>query len=470
MQAEVEARAASRCDRCAIRSTGGRRLRRAGAELSAAAAGWPCAMGAACAAAAAACAAIDELSSAVRLLDGEGLYTEALAAARLTFCTLAVAGSYVVRSAPPVDALVIDEASQATEPETLIPLGALPRWALVCGDPRQLGSTVLSAAARAGGLGRSLLERLMVELEAPHLFLDTQYRMHPAISAFPSRRFYGGRLRDGVDARAAPWERRHGRCWLGPWSLVDVASGREERPGGAGGSLCNAAEAEAVAATVVALRDEWGVAVGDSAALRVLALYSAQVQRVRAALGARGVRGVAVSTVDGAQGAEASVVLVTVVRANGRKVGFVEEARRLNVAITRAQRSLVVFAHVATLAAQDGALGALVDHAAATAALYPEEAVGRYDERGRSALATFRRRPPKAAEAAEASEAEGSEEEAADADAAAAALRERLRELDEIEVAARNAEAEREAKRQRVEAERRAPFAPPAEYSSELVE
>ena len=390
-----------------------------------------------------------------------------------------MAGSYVVRSAPPVDALVIDEASQATEPETLIPLGALPRWALVCGDPRQLGSTVLSAAARAGGLGRSLLERLMVELEAPHLFLDTQYRMHPAISAFPSRRFYGGRLRDGVgaDARAAPWERRHGRCWLGPWSLVDVASGREERPGGAGGSLCNAAEAEAVAATVVALRDEWGVPVGDSAALRVLALYSAQVQRVRAALGARGVRGVAVSTVDGAQGAEASVVLVTVVRANGRKVGFVEEARRLNVAITRAQRSLVVFAHVATLAAQDGALGALVDHAAATAALYPEEAVGRYDERGRSALATFRRRPPEAAEAAEAAEAEAAEaaveaaeEEAADADAAAAALRERLRELDEIEVAARNAEAEREAKRQRVEAERRAPFAPPAEYSSELVE
>ena len=359
-----------------------------------------------------------------------GLYTEALAAARLTFCTLAVAGSYVVRSAPPVDALVIDEASQATEPETLIPLGALPKWALVCGDPRQLGSTVLSAAARAGGLGRSLLERLMVELEAPHLFLDTQYRMHPAISAFPSRRFYGGRLRDGVgaDARAAPWERRHGRCWLGPWSLVDVASGREERPGGAGGSLCNAAEAEAVAATVVALRDEWGVAVGDSAALRVLALYSAQVHCGCARRSAaRGVRSV-VSTVDGAQGAEASVVLVTVVRANGRKVGFVEEARRLNVAITARSRL------ARRLRPRRDARGAgrrarrLVDHAAATAALYPEEAVGRYDERGRSALATFAAGRQEAAEAAEAEEAMeaaggGAEEEAADADGGGGAAR-----------------------------------------------
>ena len=77
-----------------------------------------------------------------------------------------------------------------------------------------------------------------------------------------------------------------------------------------------------------------------------------------------------------------------------RAIGFVEEERRLNVAITRAQLSLVMFGHVATLsAAHSDALGALVAHAAATSALFDESAVGGPYLRGGSHLDTLSARP-----------------------------------------------------------------------------
>ena len=103
--------------------------------------------------------------------------------------------------------------------------------------------------------------------------------MHPAIAAFPAARFYGGRLRDAPSVRDAathaPWVRQHGASHLGPWALLDVASGNEERD--LSGSLYNAAEARAVVALLRTLRDEWRVAVHELAVVRVLTFYAAQV-------------------------------------------------------------------------------------------------------------------------------------------------------------------------------------------------
>jgi superfamily I DNA and/or RNA helicase len=74
---------------------------------------------------------------------------------------------------------------------------------VLAGDPRQLPPTVTSPEAMSRGLAVTLFERLSSAGLQP-LLLDTQYRMHPAISAFPSLLFYGSKLRDGVAAADKP--------------------------------------------------------------------------------------------------------------------------------------------------------------------------------------------------------------------------------------------------------------------------
>ena len=249
--------------------------------------------------------------------------SEMLGSARLVFCTLTVSGCYLVRCMPPVDILVVDEAAQATEPEALIPLGLEPRAMLVCGDPYQLSCTCISRRAKAAGLERSLMQRLMDAGSASRFFfLEVQYRMHPAISAFPSHRFYSGRLKDASTCASRPGlfgaAVDSDSTWLGrPWTFLDVSgnSGHSEERD-AGGSVCNSTEAAAVVAIVCALRAR-GVDIGRTRSLRVLTFYSAQVRCVSRALLAAGVReGVMVGTVDGAQGAESDVVVLSFVRSN----------------------------------------------------------------------------------------------------------------------------------------------------------
>ena len=107
--------------------------------------------------------------------------------------------------------VVVDEAAQCTEPETLVPLVRGARHCVLAGDDAQLPPTVLSRAAARGGLGRSLFERLHAG-GAPTALLTTQYRMHSALAAYPSRAFYGGVVGTarGLDA-ALPLPRPLGR-------------------------------------------------------------------------------------------------------------------------------------------------------------------------------------------------------------------------------------------------------------------
>ncbi|KAG2005956.1 RNA helicase, variant 2 [Coprinopsis cinerea AmutBmut pab1-1] len=92
----------------------------------------------------------------------------------------------------------LDEASMATEPVSLIPLMKGCQHLALIGDHRQLPPVILSKEAQRLGLGVSLFERLTKEGVVPSVMLDTQYRMHPDISNFPSNEFYLGTLRDGT--------------------------------------------------------------------------------------------------------------------------------------------------------------------------------------------------------------------------------------------------------------------------------
>jgi hypothetical protein len=141
--------------------------------------------------------ALDALASEVLILDPAKLVRELLGSADVVFCTLASAGSSVVKSTSSIDDLIVDEAAAATEPELYIPFQLKPRRLLVVGDPVQLPATVLSRAAERLGLAQSLHERLMYDLNWDHIILDVQYRMMPEISKFPSARFYGSKIVDG---------------------------------------------------------------------------------------------------------------------------------------------------------------------------------------------------------------------------------------------------------------------------------
>jgi len=135
--------------------------------------------------------------------------------------------------------VVLDEATQATEPSTLIPLVRGCEACVLAGDPKQLPPTVTSAEAKGSGLQQTLFERLMRGGIEPFL-LDTQYRMHPALSRFPSAAFYGDRLKDGESVlelarRQAPPE---GFPWPAPGvplAFVDADDCSESRGGGQGG-------------------------------------------------------------------------------------------------------------------------------------------------------------------------------------------------------------------------------------------
>jgi ATP-dependent RNA/DNA helicase IGHMBP2 len=235
----------------------------------------------------------------------------------------------------------VDEATQAVEPAAILALLRADR-AVLAGDHLQLPPTVISAAAAEGGLGVSLFERL-AEAHGPGAMetLLEQRRMNEAIMRFPSDALYGGRLR--AHPSVATW-----RLDDQPLVFVDTAgTGFEEGTPEGSESRHNQGEAELVVREV-----ERVLALGVSPAdVAVISPYDAQVQRLRQLLASRVEDGLEVDSVDGFQGREKEAVVVSLVRSNDLgEVGFLSDVRRMNVAITRARKKLVVVGDSATVA------------------------------------------------------------------------------------------------------------------------
>lgn len=246
------------------------------------------------------------------------------------------------------DLAIIDEASQLTVPALLGALRFARRFVLV-GDERQLPPLVVSEAAAAGGLRRSLFAELLERWGATAtVALRRQYRMHPTICAFSSDEFYQGQLvtagaacsatlaleLDRADPMAATLAPEH------PLVFVDVP---RATPSASHGSKASVPQALIVRSLVLALLRA-GVPASD---IGVVAPYRAQVAAVRQRLAARGVTDVLVDTVDRFQGGERQVILFSfggrVESASGaRGTDFLADPNRLNVALTRAQRKLIL--------------------------------------------------------------------------------------------------------------------------------
>lgn len=246
------------------------------------------------------------------------------------------------------DWCIVDEAGQCTEPACWIPL-VRARKVILAGDPSQLPATVVSREAAANGLGISLLQRLVdVHGDCVHYRLSTQYRMHSDIMAFSSAEFYDNAL------HAASFVCRHvlsddstitkTELTESAVTFVDTSGAdyREEKEPD-GESWLNPDESTLVGELVQQLLNH---NVRPEQFL-VIAPYAAQVRLLDEHLRTRGIR---TATVDGCQGQESDVVVVSMVRSNvNNKIGFLADIQRMNVALTRARRKLIVIGDSSTI-------------------------------------------------------------------------------------------------------------------------
>jgi superfamily I DNA and/or RNA helicase len=246
------------------------------------------------------------------------------------------------------DLALLDEASQAHEPIALLPFEHADRVVLA-GDPQQLPPTVVSQEAVKLGLGTSLFERLLATHgDGIKQLLTVQHRMNEAIEAFSNGRFYGGAL------VAHPSVAHHLLCDLPgvardertvqPLAFVDTAgTGYNEEAPPESASKRNPGEAKLVEQEVEALLKA-GL---KPEQIGVISPYEGQVRLLSDLLRHDGLE---IDTVDAFQGREKEAIVVSLVRSNNdSELGFLADVRRLNVALTRARRRLVVIGDSATL-------------------------------------------------------------------------------------------------------------------------
>lgn len=267
---------------------------------------------------------------------------QVLNSAHVIFSTLCSSACKALTLSSSVDALIVDEAAAATEPELYIPFQHRPSKLLIVGDPKQLPATVISDRASKLGLAVSLHERLMDKCDHPYFMLDVQYRMHPEISQFPSV-FYDGKIFNGKNVLKSKNEGIPVLLYGRPYVFLQVNGAERETKSG---SLYNNEEATAIVSLVARFREshnsKWCSA---SDHLRIITFYKAQVALIKKKLTENGMKDVLVSTVDASQGSEADVVLVSFVRA-GCTPGFLTDDRRMNVALTRARHHMVCVGNV----------------------------------------------------------------------------------------------------------------------------
>ncbi|KAM6301707.1 RNA helicase Mov10l1 [Podargus strigoides] len=233
--------------------------------------------------------------------------------------------------------VIVDEAEQASEPESLIPIGLISQadgQIVLVGDPKQLGPVIKSRIAQAFGLNMSLLERLTsrkLYLRDEDAFsacgaynpllitkLVKNYRSHSALLAVPSKLFYHEEL-EGSETREG-----HSPSWFNPTEAVQVMQ-----------YCCQLAKNENTAVSVTDIG--------------VITPYRKQVEKMKILLRSIDLADIKVGTVEEFQGQEYMVIILSTVRScecsfedDSYCLGFLSNPKRFNVAITRAKALLII--------------------------------------------------------------------------------------------------------------------------------
>lgn len=287
-----------------------------------------------------------ELLRSARILETR-LIASIVESSRIILATLTGA-NHPLLAAQEFDAAVIDEAAQALEPAAWIPIQRAQKL-ILAGDHCQLPPTLLSPdRALAHTLFEKLIERSRDRAADRIFFLDQQYRMHPAIMDFSNAEFYEGRLCADASVLARP---EYDYAPFGAAVVfVDTAGADfQEEKDPESESLRNPGEARLLVdlyahyAPGLAKRGEKA---GLIAPYRAQATLLARELRERNLLGP----GVLADTVDSFQGGERDWIGISLTRCNEiGEIGFLGELRRINVALTRAKRMLVIVGDSATL-------------------------------------------------------------------------------------------------------------------------
>jgi len=242
------------------------------------------------------------------------------------------------------ETVIVDEAAQCVEMSALIPLKYGCAKCILVGDPKQLPPTVFSKKAAAFQYEQSLFVRMQKNHPDDVHLLDTQYRMHPEISLFPSRTFYDGRLLDGGDMaalRKQPW---HQSMLLGPYRFFDVQGQHQAAP--KGHSLINIAEINVAMQLYKRVTSDYPD-YDFKGKIGIITPYKSQLrelkQRFMNAYGQNIIEDIDFNTTDAFQGRESEIIIFSCVRASpSGGVGFLQDIRRMNVGLTRAKSSLWV--------------------------------------------------------------------------------------------------------------------------------
>ncbi|GAA6222732.1 putative helicase mov-10-B.1 [Lates japonicus] len=296
---------------------------------------------------------------------------------KIMVTTLITAGRLVTEGVPPdhYTYIFVDEAGQATETECIIPIAGLltPQrcQVVLAGDPKQLGPIITSRIAEKHGMGVSLLERLMrdIDLYKSHDIygfndrfvtkLLRNYRSHPAILKIPNELFYKGELQPYAHKKNCSsyckWERLPKKGF--PVIFHGVAGTIERDDNNP--SVYNTAEVQVLKEYLKSLVEHLhkkGVTKIEPGEIGIISPYRKQVERIQNALQMdkdlrkENLENVLVGSVEQFQGKEFNVILVSAVRSNPKltaqkqrfTLGFITNEKRFNVMMTRARSLLVV--------------------------------------------------------------------------------------------------------------------------------
>lgn len=274
-----------------------------------------------------------------------------LAKAQVITATLVGSNHYTVRNLK-YHTVVIDEAGQALEPACWIPILKAQK-VILAGDHFQLSPTIKSTEAARGGLSTTLLEKCAAKHPEAVVLLEEQYRMNTAIMGYSSKVFYGDKLRAHISVA----ERT---LFAGdtPLHFIDTAGcGFDEKLEGT--SSTNPEEAAFLFRHLTGLVSgiiSAGVsAINTFPSVAVISPYKQQIHLLKEQLAHNpdlqkfGDR-ISVNTIDSFQGQERDIVYISMTRSNSAgDIGFLSDIRRMNVAMTRARKKLVVIGDSATL-------------------------------------------------------------------------------------------------------------------------
>ena len=269
-------------------------------------------------------------------------------AADVVACTLVATRNEEIR-ARHFEYVVIDEAGQALDPAMCIPLQRAER-VILAGDPHQLPPTVIDQQAAQMALSTTMLERSVKKHQSAVSLLTEQYRMNHVIMTYSNDTFYEGKVTShpSVEDHTIPDDAPLNESLI----IIDTSGrGWDESAGEGSESLANVGEAECA----LKMYDELTHKVGhDQWTIGIISPYRGQVRLINSLMTPEQKSRVAsldIDTVDSFQGSECDAIIISLVRSNSdQEIGFLKDIRRMNVAITRARRKLIIIGDGSTIA------------------------------------------------------------------------------------------------------------------------